>query len=50
MIDFIAELWLYMRRRKRYWLLPVIIVLALVGGLIVFAGGSPLAPFIYTLF
>jgi hypothetical protein len=50
MLSFLAELWQYMRRRKRYWLLPVLVVLVAVGGLIVFASGSALAPFIYTLF
>jgi hypothetical protein len=39
-----------MRVRKKYWLLPVIMVMLLFGGLIVFSGGSALAPFIYTLF
>lgn len=44
------ELWAYMRARKKWWLLPLIIVLLLVGGLLVFAQGSVLAPFIYTVF
>jgi hypothetical protein len=44
------ELWSYMQVRKKWWLLPIILVLALVGGLLVFAQGSVLAPFIYTIF
>lgn len=44
------ELWAFMRRRKKWWLLPIIIVLVLVGALLVFAQGSVLAPFIYTIF
>jgi hypothetical protein len=44
------ELWSYMRVRKKWWLLPIILVLLLVGALLVFAQGSVLAPFIYTVF
>ena len=44
------ELWAFMRVRKKFWLLPIIIVMVLVGALIVFAQGSVLAPFIYTIF
>ncbi|MBA3656183.1 MAG: hypothetical protein H0W69_02390 [Gemmatimonadaceae bacterium] len=44
------ELWAFMRVRKKMWLLPVIVVLLLVGGLLVLAQGSALAPFIYTIF
>jgi hypothetical protein len=50
MISFIAELWSFIRTRKKYWLLPVILMLAVFGGLIVLAKGSAVAPFIYTLF
>lgn len=46
----IRELWAYMRARKKYWLLPVLVVMLIVGGLIVLAKGSAVAPFIYTLF
>lgn len=46
----IAELWAYMRARKKWWLAPIILVLLLVGLLLVFAQGSALAPFIYTIF
>jgi Family of unknown function (DUF5989) len=44
------ELWAFMRTRKKFWLLPVIVVMALIGSLLVFAQGSALAPFIYTIF
>ena len=49
-MSFLRELWRYMRVRKKFWLMPIIVVLLIVGGVIVFAGGSALAPFIYTLF
>jgi hypothetical protein len=48
--EFIAELWAFMRERKKFWLAPIIIVLVLLGGLIVLTQGSAVAPFIYTLF
>ena len=44
------EFWRYLRTRKKYWLLPILVALGVLGGLIVFAQGSALAPFIYTLF
>lgn len=50
MISFIKELWMYMRTRKKFWLLPLIAVMLLLGLLLVFAQGSAVAPFIYTLF
>jgi hypothetical protein len=50
MIDFIGELWSFMRVRKKFWLLPIILMLAVFGALIVLAKGSAVAPFIYTLF
>jgi hypothetical protein len=46
----LSELWAFMRERKKLWLLPILIVLVAVGGLLVFAQGSALAPFIYTIF
>ncbi len=46
----ISELWAFMRVRKKFWLLPILLVLFLVGSLLVFAQGSALAPFIYTIF
>lgn len=50
MFDLLADLWGFMRERKKFWLAPIIIVMLLLGALIVFAQGSSLAPFIYTLF
>lgn len=50
MLEFIADLFRFMRARKNYWLAPIIIVLVLIGSLLIFAEGSALAPFIYTLF
>ena len=50
MISFLSELWAFMRQRRKYWLLPIILMLALVGGLLVLTQGSAIAPFIYTLF
>jgi hypothetical protein len=46
----LSELWAFMRVRKKWWLFPIIIMLLLVGSLLVFAQGSALAPFIYTVF
>jgi len=48
--EFLIELWAFMRERKKFWLLPIILVLLLFGGLIVLTQGSAVAPFIYTLF
>jgi hypothetical protein len=50
MIDFLKEFWEFLSERKKYWLLPIIIVLALFGVLIVMSQGSAVAPFIYTIF
>jgi hypothetical protein len=49
-LDFLSDLWDFMRERKKFWLAPIIVVMILLGALIVFAQGSSLAPFIYTLF
>jgi hypothetical protein len=49
-MDFLIELWAFMRVRKKFWLLPVFIVMALFGGLVVLSQGSTVAPFIYTIF
>ena len=49
-MDLLAELWAFMKVRKKWWLLPVILVMLAVGSLLVFAQGSALAPFIYTIF
>ncbi len=48
--EFIMELWDFMKERKKFWLLPIIVVLMLLGSLIVMTQGSAVAPFIYTLF
>jgi hypothetical protein len=50
MLEFLKDLWGFMRTRKKFWLAPIIAVMVLLGGLIVFAQGSAVAPFIYTLF
>ena len=49
-MEFLKDLWLFMKERKKFWLAPIIIIILLVGILIVFGGSSSLAPFIYTLF
>jgi len=49
-MSFLKELWEYMRVRKKFWLIPVLVVMAVLGGLLVLAQGSAVAPFIYTLF
>ena len=49
-MSFLAELWAFARSRKKVWLLPLIVILALFGGLLILVQGSALAPFIYTLF
>lgn len=48
-LSIIHELWLFLRIRKKWWLLPILLVLILFGLLLIFAQTSPLAPFIYTL-
>ena len=50
MLEFLQDLWSFMRVRKKFWLAPIIIVMVLLGALIVLAQGSAVAPFIYTLF
>lgn len=49
-MSFLAEFWLFLRVRKKYWLMPIILMMAVVGGLIVLSKGSVVAPFVYTLF
>ena len=49
-VSFLVELWAYMGARKKFWLLPLLLVLLVFGGLIVLAKGSAIAPFIYTIF
>lgn len=48
--EFLTELWAFMKERKKFWLLPIFIVLLVLGTLIVLTQGSAVAPFIYTLF
>jgi hypothetical protein len=50
MFEFLSDLWQFMRARKKFWLAPIIIILVLLGVLIVFAEGTAVAPFVYTLF
>jgi hypothetical protein len=49
-MGFIKELWVFLRTRKKLWMLPIITVMVLLGALLVLAQGSVVAPFIYTLF
>lgn len=49
-MSLLAELWAFLRERKKFWLLPIVLVMLLFGALLVFAESSALAPFIYTLF
>jgi hypothetical protein len=50
MVEFLVELWTFLKVRKKFWLLPIIVVLLSLGVLIIFTQGSAVAPFIYTLF
>lgn len=50
MLSFVNELWKFLRVRKKFWLLPVFLMMAVFGGLLVLTHGSAVAPFIYTLF
>ncbi len=49
-MSFLIEFWKFLKIRKKYWLLPIILILALFGGLIILSQGSAVAPFIYTIF
>jgi hypothetical protein len=49
-MEFIAELWRFLRARKKFWLMPVIVLMVLLGGLLILTQGSAVAPFIYTIF
>ncbi len=49
-MDFVSELWRFMHVRKKFWLLPILTMMVVFGGLIVLTKGSAVAPFIYTLF
>jgi len=50
MLELLRDLWAFMRENKKFWLAPIIIVMVLLGGLIILAQGSAVAPFIYTIF
>ena len=49
-MEFLTDLFGFLKERKKYWLLPLILTLILLGGLIVFTSGSAIAPFVYTIF
>jgi len=49
-LGLIAELWRFMRVRKKFWMLPIFIIMLVLGGLLLLAKGSAIAPFIYTIF
>ena len=49
-MGFLRDMWGFLRVRKKFWLLPIMITLILLGAIIVFTGGTAIAPFIYTLF
>jgi hypothetical protein len=49
-MGFVMELWEFLRVRKKFWLIPVIVMMAVFGGLVVLSNGSVIAPFVYTLF
>ena len=49
-MDFAVQMWRFLGARRKYWMLPIILVIVLLGGLLVLAQGSAVAPFIYTLF
>ena len=50
MISFLKELWTFLKVRKKFWLLPILATMAILGGLVVLSQGSAVAPFLYTLF
>ncbi len=50
MLSFLREFWMFLRVRKKFWLLPILIMMVIFGGLMVLTKGSAIAPFIYTLF
>jgi hypothetical protein len=49
-VSFVAELWEFLRVRKKFWLMPIVILMLLFGGLVILTKGSAVAPFIYTIF
>lgn len=50
MLSFLSEIWAFMRVRKKFWLMPIILMMLIFGGLIILTKGSAVAPFIYTVF
>ncbi|MBV6414978.1 MAG: hypothetical protein OMOMHJEC_02815 [Xanthomonadales bacterium] len=50
MLEILRELWSFLRIRKKYWLMPIVLVLVVIGGILVAVKGSVIAPFLYTLF
>jgi len=50
LFEFFEDLWGFLKERKKYWLLPIILMLVVIGAIVVFSQGSAIAPFIYTLF
>jgi len=49
-MSFVRELWMFLRVRKKFWLLPIIVMMTVFGGLVVLSQGSAVAPFVYTIF
>ncbi len=49
-VSFVSEFWVFLRVRKKFWLVPILVVMAIFGGLVVFSEGTAVAPFIYTIF
>jgi Family of unknown function (DUF5989) len=49
-VSFIAELWEFLRARKKFWLMPIVLMMLIFGGLVILTKGSAVAPFIYTIF
>ncbi|HQR38961.1 MAG TPA: DUF5989 family protein [Blastocatellia bacterium] len=50
MLDLLSDLWAFLRARRKFWLVPIVLVLVLLGALLVLGQGSAIAPFIYTIF
>ena len=49
-MSFVGELWMFLKVRKKFWLLPILVMMLVFGGLVVLTQGSAVAPFIYTIF
>ncbi len=49
-MSFLSELWMFLKVRKKFWLLPIVVMMVVFGGIVVLAKGSAVAPFIYTIF